>query len=526
MSALAGTGALVRLALRRDRVRLPVWVIAVVGLLMSSVVSVTSLYGSTAEREAYAGAVGDNPVAVMMGGPGAGLPSLGGIVVFEVAIVGYVAVGLMSLLLVVRHTRAEEEAGRTELLRAAVVGRWAGPGAALVVAGAANAGIGLGVGAGLVATGLPAAGSAALAASFVVFGLVMATVGLVAAQLTEHSRGASGIAAAALAVFFVLRAAGDIGGGTLSWTSPMGWALAVRPFAGARWAVLLLPLAAAAVLTAAALALLDRRDVGAGLVAARPGRATASGGLAGPLGLAWRQHRAALLGWGIGMFLLGAAYGSVGESVEELVSQNDALAEFVAGSGTDLVDTFFAVATSMTALVVTGFALQVAVRMRGEETAGRLEPLLGTAVSRGRWLAVHLLVAVAGSTVLLALGGLGTGLLHATLTADPGQVGRLTVAALVWAPAAWALTGVAAALFGLLPRAVGAVWALLAAAAFLLLLGRTVQLPDWAVGLSPFEHVPQLPSEAVSAPPLLALTAVALALAGAGLLGFRRRDIG
>jgi ABC-2 type transport system permease protein len=526
VSTLTGTGALVRLALRRDRVRLPVWVLGVVGLLMSSIAALPSLYRTTAEREVYAAAVGDNPVAVMMGGPGAGLPSLGGIVVFEVAVVGYVAVGLMSVLLVVRHTRAEEEAGRTELIRSAVLGRHAGPAAALVVVAVANVLVGLGVGAGMIGTGLPAAGSAALAASFVAFGLVMTAVGLVAAQLTEHSRGAAGAGSAALAVFFVLRAAGDIGDGTMSWASPMGWALAVRPFAAERWAVLLLLLATAAALTATALALLDRRDVGAGLVPPRPGPARAPRGLAGPLGLAWRQHRAALLGWGTGLFLLGAAYGSVGESVEELISQNDTLAAFVAGSGTDLVETFFAVAISMTALVVTGFALQVAVRMRGEETAGRLEPVLATGVSRGRWVAAHLVVAVGGSTLLLALAGVGMGLLHAALTADPAQVGRLTVAAVVWAPAVWVLTGVATALFGLLPRAVAAVWALFGAAAFSLLLGRTARLPGWLVELSPFEHVPQAPAEAVSALPELALVAVAAALAAVGLLGFRRRDVG
>jgi ABC-2 type transport system permease protein len=526
VSPLQGTGTLVRLVLRRDRVRLPVWVVAVVGLLLSSVVSVTSLYRTAAEREAYTAAVGGNPVAVMMGGPGAGLPSIGGIVVFEIAVVGYLVVGLMSVLLVVRHTRAEEEAGRTELIRSAVLGRRAGPAAALAVVAGADVAIGVGTGAGMVASGLPPAGSLAVAASLVVFGLVMAAVGLVAAQFTEHSRGASGIGAAALAAFFVLRAAGDVGSGVLSWASPMGWALAVRPFAGERWAVLLLPVALAAVLTAAAFALLDRRDVGAGLVAARPGRAYAPPGLSGTLGLALRQHRAGLLGWGAGVFLLGLAYGSVGESVEQLVSQNEGLAEFLAGSGTDLVDTFFTVAASMLALLVTGFGLQVTLRMRSEETAGRLEPLLGTAVSRGRWAGSHLLVAAAGSTLLLGLAGLGMGLAHAALTSDPAQVGRLTGAALVYAPAVWTLIGAAAALFGLLPRAATLAWALLAAAAFMLLLGRTVQLPGWTIDLSPFEHVPQVPAEALDSGPLLVMAAAAAALVAVGLAGLRRRDIG
>lgn len=525
MNALTGTSAMSRLLLRRDRIRLPLWVLAIVVLLLSSVASITSLYGTSAEREAYASAVGDNPVAVIMGGPGAGLPSLGGIVVFEISVVGYLAVGLMSLLLVVRHTRAEEEAGRTELLRAGAVGRYSGPIAALVVVGGANVAVAVAVGAAMIGYGLPIGGSAALAASFAAFGVVMAALALVAAQVTAHSRAASGIAALALGLFIAVRAAGDIGHGTLSWASPMGWALAMRPFAAERWTVLVLPLALAAALIVAALALVDRRDVGAGLAPARPGRSTASRWLSGPLGLAVRLHRASCAGWAAGLFLLGLAYGSVGEAVDELVSQNAALAELVAVPGTTLVDSFFAIAASMIALITGGFALTVATRLRSEETAGRLEPLLGTAVPRWKWATSHLLVAAVGSTALLAVAGLGLGLAHAALTGQVWQVGRLTVAALAYVPAVWVLIGVAAALFGLLPRVVAASWAVLAACALAVLLGRALQLPDRVVGLSPFHHLPQLPAEALSAGPLLAVTAVAVTLTAAGLLGFHRRDV-
>lgn len=525
MTTLTGTGAMVRLALRRDRIRLPVWVLAVVALLTSSVASVSSLYSTPAERRSYAAAVGDNPVAVMMGGPGAGLPSLGAIVVFEIAVLGYVVVGLMSALLVVRHTRAEEEAQRTELLRAGVVGRHAGLAAALVVLAGANLAVGVLMLAGIVALGLPVAGALSLAVSFVAFGLVMAAVAAVTAQVTEHPRGASGLALASLGLFFVLRAAGDVADSGLSWASPMGWALALRPFADERWGALVLPLTLTAALVAAALALVDRRDVGAGLVSARPGRATASRWLSGTLGLAVRQHRASLAGWATGLVLLGMAYGSVGDSVEQLVSDNPDLAAFFAAAGTDLVDSFFAVAASFMALVGAGFALQVATRMRSEETAGRLEPLLGTAVPRWRWAASHLLVAAVGTTIVLGVAGLGLGLAHAVLTDDPSQVGRLTASVLVYAPAVWTLVGVVAVLFGLLPRAVGAAWAVLAGCAFLVLLGETLRLPDWVKDASPFRHTPQLPAESWAAGPVLVLVAVAAALVAVGLLGLRRRDL-
>ena len=266
-----------------------------------------------------------------------------------------------------------------------------------------------------------------------------------------------------LGLFFAVRAAGDLADGTASWASPMGWALAVRPYAGERWWVLLLPVALVAVLVLVALALVDRRDVGAGLVPARPGRARASWALSGTLGLAARLHRAAGLGWAVGLLLLGIAYGSVGETVEDLVADNEALAALIAASGVDLVGSFFAMAASMIALAVGGFALQVIGRLRTEEDEGRLEAVLATAVPRWRWCASHLVVAAVGSVKLLALAGLGMGVTHAAATGDPDQVGRLLGATLVHLPAVWVLVGVSTALFGLVPRAAAAAWAVLAA---------------------------------------------------------------
>ena len=528
----AGTGsfvgavAMLRLALRRDRVRAPVWVLAVTGLLGASVVSVTGLYPGEADRSVYAATVGESPVAIVMGGPGAGLPALGAIVVFEVAVVAYVAVGLMSVVVAVRHTRAEEEAGRTELLRSAPVGRYAGPVAALVLVAAMNALVGLLLGIVLVAAGLPLGGSLALSTGTVLFGVVMAGVAGVVAQVSEHARAASGAAAALLGLFFAVRAAGDLGDGTLSWASPMGWALAVRPYAGERWWVLLLLAALAAVLVLVALALVDRRDVGAGLVPARPGRARASWALSGTVGLATRLHRTAALGWAAGLLLLGIAYGSVGETVQDLVADNEALAAIIAGPGVDLVDAFFAIAAGMIALAVGGFAVQVTLRLRSEEEEGRLEAVLATAVPRWRWVASHLVVAVVGSLKLLAIAGLGMGLTHAAVTGDPDQVLRLLAATLVHAPAVWVLVGIATALFGLVPRAAAAAWAVLAASVAAVLLGTTLRLPGWALDLVPFTHVPAVPSQDATALPLIVLTGVFAGLVGVGIAGFARRDVG
>ncbi len=295
MTALAGTPALIRFVASRDRIRIPVWVAAVAGLVLLTASSVQGLYPTQAALRKAAGVVENNPAAVAMSGPARALGTLGGRIALEVAAYGAIAVALMSVFLVARHTRAEEESGRTELVRAAAVGRHAATTATLVVAAAANLAVAAAVAAGMIALDLPVAGSLALGAMFGAVGLVFAGFTAVAAQVTEHTRGVYGIGVTAVGLVYVLRAAGDVGDGTLSWLSPIGWGQAMRPYAGERWWPLLLSVGVAAALTGAAFALGSRRDVGAGLVRPRPGRPAAPAGLTRPIGLALRLHRGSLL---------------------------------------------------------------------------------------------------------------------------------------------------------------------------------------------------------------------------------------
>jgi len=126
-----------------------------------------------------------------------------------------------------------------------------------------------------------------------------------------------------LGVVYVLRAIGDTAGDGgavwLRWLSPIGWGQQVRPFAGDRWWVLVLPLVFFVVVAGAAHALVARRDYGAGLLPDRPGPATASASLRGPLGLAWRLHRGALYGWTAGFVLVGLVFGNVASNVGDFL---------------------------------------------------------------------------------------------------------------------------------------------------------------------------------------------------------------
>jgi ABC-2 type transport system permease protein len=527
MTALTGTVALTRFILRRDRIRILIWIAAIVVLAALTAVGTKGLFPTQAALDQTAAATQHNAAAIAFNGPAQGLNTVGGQVAFQFGAGGMVLVALMSLFMVGRLTRGEEEAGRLELVRSLPVGIHANTlGGALTVAGM-NVAVGVLTTAVLIAQGLPAAGSVVLGVSFILVGLVFSGVALVVAQITENTRVVYGVSGAVLGAAYLLRAVGDIGDGTASWFSPIGLAQKARPFAGERWWPFLLLVGVTGLLVAAAAALAVRRDLGAGLMAARPGRPAATPSLGHPLGLAVRLQRASLLGWGAGILVIGIAYGWIGPTVDTFIGQNKALAEVLASAGGgSLTDSYFAASFRLMALVATGFALQSALRLRSEETSMHAESVLATPVSRWRFAASHLTVAFAGSVLLLGVAGLATGLTYGIAGGGMQSVPRLVGAAFVYAPPMWIMAGLAFTLDGLMPRWVGVSWAILAACVVVGFLGAVLHLPSWLQNLSPFERVPQLPAASLTAMPLVVMCAITAGLTLAGLVGLRRRDIG
>ena len=524
---MTGTLSLLRFLLRRERVGLPWWLLGATLLVLVQSTQSQSLYGTAEALAKLRQTIGGNNAVIAMSGPPALLDTIGGEVVFEIFAFTAVVVALMNMFLVGRHTRADEETGRAELIRSARVGRHAPLTAALALAGLADLAVGILVFAVATGTGLPVAGSALFGTAMAVTGLAFAALTAVAAQVFENTRAAYGAVTAVLGAAYVLRAAGDVGDGTLSWASPIGWGQRTFPYAGNRWWPLLLSLAATVLLGAAAVVLLTRRDFGAGLVRPRPGRATASRWLRTSAALAWRLQRGALAGWAAGLGLLGVAYGSIGDSIEQYVRDNPQIAEFLTGGAADIVNSYLAVTAGMAALLAAAYGVTSVLRARTEETSGHAEPLLATATSRLTWLAGRLGVALAGSALTLVAFGAGEGLAYGLTVSDAGQVPRLIGVALAYLPAVWLVIAVAVLALGWVPRLTAVLaWTVVAYCAVVTLFADSFRLPEWTQRASPFDHTPKAPLDDLTVTPLLVLGFAAAALAVAGYAGLRRRDIG
>ncbi|MFB9473654.1 ABC transporter permease [Nonomuraea salmonea] len=519
--AFKGTRAMLRLALRRDRVKLPTWTLGI-ALFLPYFASVANATNPTAETLRASAKMMDVPMLRLFSGPMFGMENP---TVLKYLVNAYfpeflLGAALMSMLLIARHTRAEEQSGRAELVRAAVVGRQAALTAALLLSVLTNVLLALLLTAAGVGVGMTPGDALLFGAATAAMGLVFAAVTSVSVQLTEHSRAAVGIAGAVLAVVWLLRAVGavqDIQGGWLTWLSPMGWAQLTRVADDGRWWPLALAVLLSTALAAVAYALSARRDLGAGLVASRPGRARAARGLRSPLALAFRLQRASILWWGGSLIAAGLVFGGLAGSMREGV------AEEILGGGADVVGGYLSLMAVGMSFLVGIFTAQATTRLRAEENRGRVTPLLATPTSRWAWLGSSLLATGLAAVALLMVSGLSMAAGTALALDDATRAGAAAAAVLARTPEILFLLGVAATLFGLAPRAVPLTWAVLALGVVVRFWG--ADLPGWARGLSPFDHIPRLPVEDFRLAPLVMLTALAAGLLLLGLYGFRSRDL-
>ncbi|GAA1846355.1 ABC transporter permease [Asanoa iriomotensis] len=525
---MTGTWHLFRLALRRDRVVLPLWTI-LLGLFPGLVASsFASLYPDPAELAKFAASM-SNPSLTAVYGP-VWSPTLGGLTAWRSSIV-LLIVCLLAAFTVIRHTRAEEEQGRRELLGATVVGRAAGLASALLVLLVAAVVVGGLTAVGTAAAGADGGGSLALGLQYFLACLLFGAIAAVLAQVAQSARTARWIAGAVLIGSFLLRMLGDAGGdldSPLSWISPIGFLQRIRPFADERWWLAAVVLVVVAVLAAVAYRLNVRRDLDAGLIAPRPGPARAPRALLSPLGLAWRLQRSTLFGWLVGYAVLGVFLGSATDAAVDAVRDSPELADAIAriGTGTSIADMVIATGMAIIGIGAAGQGVQAALRARGEESALRAEPLLAAAVGRLRWASSHLLFAFLGPALGLLVAGVFLGVGYGSASGEgAGAIGRVVGAAAVQVPAVWFTVAIVVLLFGLVPRLTSLGWAVLAFFLLLGQLGAILQLSQWALDLSPFTHLPALPGGDLTVTPLVWLVAIAAALTAAGLAGFRRRDV-
>ena len=496
-NGFAGTTKLVRLILRLDRIKLTLWLLGLTTLVAITPFSLRAVLDAEAEQSGatteevlvqQAALLETNSASIALQGPPDALDTFGGRYAFEIGAFSLAIVALMNILLISRHTRAEDESGRADLVRAAAVGPWSALAAVGFVAVVANFILGAATTIIFLIDGRAGESSLIYGSSFALSGVLFAAIALVWVQVFEYGRAATGMSLATLGVAFALRAVGDVRGNWVSLLSPLGWVQAVDSFGEAKLWPFALSAVALIATVGTAIALAVRRDVGAGLIEQRPGPPTARASLATPFGFAWRIQRSTLVWWTLGSAFLGGIYGSVISAIDDFIEENESMLDMLESmgmTGESLRDGFITVILSMIALIGMAGVIQSLLRPRGEEMAGRAEPILAGAISRKAWLSSHVALTALSAPAIMVAGGMGLSIADALVVGRFTDFGGTIVAALMRVPALWAVAGIGVLLYGLGRHLAIGVWVAFTAVAVIFLFGELLRLPELVRNFSP-----------------------------------------
>ncbi len=528
-NASTGYWLMVQFILRRNWLRMLVWFLVLAGMIVMVIDSQRLAFPTAEAREAYAQIANSPAVAALTGLPYAA-STLGGILNIKIWMTITIGLSFAVSFMVTRNGRAEEEAGRTELLRAGVLGHHAYSLASWSVFSGFAILVGLGTAGGAISLGLPVEGAFLMGAAFSATALVFLGVSAVAGQLARTGSGANTLVAVALGVSFLVRAVADLQGAGensawFTWLSPLGWAQQTRSYGENNWWPLLLCLSAAALLCWLSLTLERNRDLGAGIIPERVGPRRASTALRTQLGLTIRLQRGSLMGWTMGIIVFALFFGGISSAVAGIFAESSPLAEVMLGRSKSVLDGMFGLFMMMSALLVAAFVLNSADSIRSAEAAGRVEMQWSSAISRMRWALARMTVPAVWSLVLLAVNGVVFGVTFEVAAGQSGQVGRFVLASIVYWPSSLLMIGVVVFCSAVIPRAASAVtWALYGVVVAVSVFGELFGLPDVVLNSTPFTAIPRLDGD-FTVVPLLIITALAAIVGGIGLVVLRRRDM-
>jgi len=555
--------------LRRERITSSVWIASLVFMIVGLVPGMRQALDADSQTALFA--MMENPSLVAMMGPAYSLvnKTFGSLYTGVMLLISALAVGLMNIFLIIRHTRADEEKWRYEVVRSLPVGRLANMNAALLTAVVVNVVLAVITGLGMYAFGdesMSLNGSMLWGAILGVTGLVFAAIAALFSQLCASSRSANGYSFGVLMFLYLLRAPGDmeiriIGGEvitgsseTLSLISPLGLIMRSQAYIEDYWWPVLVVLGMAILISVLAFYFNSIRDIDQGIFPARRGRATGSVLMRSPFGLSFKLLRTAIIVWLIGMFSLGYSYGTVAGDIDQFMASNELWQQLMIGPtgiemmneagftpeqilevirnavldlGYTLTELFMSTITNIMGVFALVPLFLFILRAKNEEKDGRTELILSTPVCRYKYLAGFAVIAFVSAVVIQFILAISLYASAINELPDPSELSLqfLLAANMVYLPALWVMLGLAIFIIGVAPKASGILWGYFTFSLFLMFFGRMNIFPEWLQKLSPFGFIPQLPIDEINYLTLGIMTVIAAVLTAAGFISYGKRDI-
>lgn len=533
-SNFSQAGYLTRFYLRRDWLKIVVWLIGIVGLMGVAAGKFDGLYGTKAAMNSIVSTL-KTPAMVSLLGPFSAPAPYNPALIFATEMMVFMGLfmAMMNIYFAVRSTRAEEDSGILELVRAHAVGKYAPLLAATLELVIINVITGILEALSLMAANMTGAnnlGSWLFGFGLAAIGLMFGSFSLLMAQLSDNSRGATILSYLVLGVLFLARMMTDVQNPDYTWWTLFGWIEKLSIYdentVGPVFAMLGVSLAAIIVTFYAH----AHRDVTAGLIATRPGRKHASVFLTGPLALIFRLERTSFIVWMIGMFVLGISYGSIFGTVGDIMKTNPMMAQLMGASAVNsanqtIILDFASLLSIVFVVLSTVPAMQTVLKLNGDEKKGWLEQIHAKGISRLHLYCSYLAVAVITGLLGLLLGILGMYTAGQSVMDSPIALTRFLRGFYGYFPAMLVTLGISAVLAGLLPRLQVLSWLLPAYGFISLYLGGLLDFPKWATDLTPYGWINKVPLHAVQWNVTWSLVALAVILFVLGFIFYRRRDM-
>lgn len=527
-----GTKTLITFIIRQQRLKLLIWLVSLVGINLIVARAYPNIYPDEESRMA-AFMTMNNPAMKAMLGPGYELEDflqgVGPLFANEMLLFSAIAVAIMSILLVGQTTRGDEEEGRYEMIHALSVGRLAHSSAVLIVNVATNLLLALSIGFGIALLGIESMDiesnllyGAALGAT----GLIFASFTAVFAQLTESARTVTIYSIMTLMIAYLVRAIGDVSNETLSWFSPLGWTVKTGVFVENNWWPVILLCTFALFLGILAFYLHSLRDIGAGFIAPRKGKAYASKFLQTTLGFNIWLQKMNIIAWAIGLIALSGSFGAILGDLEVYFADIEIMEAYIdVESNYSLTEQFVALVMAIMTLIGVIPVVMTILKLKGEENRNLTENIYSRAVSRVRVLGSYVILAVIVSIIMQTMIALGLWSGSEAVMEEPLSFQTTFLSAYVYLPAIWVMTGLAISLLGVIPKLTSLIWFYFVYCFVVLYFSGLLDFPEWMNDLSIFEHIPQIPIDEMNVIVIIVLMMIAISFTVVGFVGYRKRDI-
>lgn len=524
---------LTRFSFKRDRFKLIIWAVVLIALFVGVASKFTTLYGNQNSIDQIIKTLKTPAMVSLFGKMPAGPYTTADVFASEMTVFMAIVAAIMNFNFMIKSTRGEEESGIFEMIQSHSVGRLSNLSATLLELFFLNLGIGLIYGLGLQfanLTGTDTNGNFLLGLGLGAVGFMFATIAAVMAQLTDNARMATILSYLVFGIMYIARMITDVTHPKYTWYVPMGWVEKFSTYKDNNWLPVLLMLFLSVLLMSLAFYLNSHRDIGSGLIATRPGKANITIFLRGPLSLFWRLNRVSIIIWFIGIMILGATYGSIFNTIGDILKTNPLLKQLLDTKAVNaanllIIKQFLAVLMIVFAALALVPGISIINYLKTGESKGYLEIIHATPTSRLKLFCSVLILGTLSNIAVLFAGIYGLYLGGNAVMKQPLNFDIFMSSFYGYLSPILIMLGISACLIGWLPKLANLNYGYLVLAFFVQYFGKLLKLPDWTKKLTPFGFIDQVPIKNFEVSTFWWQIGFAVILMIIGYLGYRRRDL-